>query len=751
MFENVDDLLQETSSPPTVNIQNLNLEDSESDFIPRPGRKLIKAQRNILDSLEEDVSASYSYVFDNVNTLRKVRHEGPHASNMMTSGTTGYLVKNRIPYTGAYAFSSEKNALEVDTNSFLLSNEEKDILFEQKVSSFKTVAVTFIRHLQETVFRKQLLNNPLSTEIESSQKSSIVPLGYLDEEESSINGNIRILEVLQKNTPIVREKKAPIIVVGDQLTYSRIESMKIVRAQSVNNDDFNNIYPSFGDLHRRMTLLRDVVATFSLYLASKNSTGSLAQIKDMMGFKNASSNVNESFNSVYELVVTAMNGLAVDLLMTIMEISDIEEVPPFCPDISDEKACAEYLVFVCRKAAKAVQFLESPKTESCSCGGKDNVLQCDNYTCKRLFHHSCFPESVLASTDGLHGTYCSLFCSDRIYHYSVSLLHACMCQVERHDAIRRNDADLIYLHIKEDCQTFMNEKNPHYLKLGIHYLLSQAGCVPPQIKHDMRYNRTVNPSGETLGNLEEDLMCERLVKDAKEQMKIVKGEFNVKALQRRTQIGETSKAILKNLQYETDVTFASKYTRHLVKEESIKIFVSKTLPAKLFQVVGPRAHPTLENFNYYLYLKCEKEFLEQTNKIRIEYGTLQKLFSNYTGKEMTKTDSQVPENEDFTVDLKNRYSYDVPTVKFGQDRRFCSVRRRFPNLPATNDIQFDVYEFDFKRFVRGERYNSNFANWIRKNFGRWILKYSSSLGRTYRWNDGYNDCCTTNNIDERAF
>jgi len=48
-------------------------------------------------------------------------------------------------------------------------------------------------------------------------------------------------------------------------------------------------------------------------------------------------------------------------------------------------------------------------------------------------------------------------------------------------------------------------------------------------------------------------------------MKIVKGDFNVKALERRTLIGETSKAILKNLQYETDVTSGSKYTRHLVK------------------------------------------------------------------------------------------------------------------------------------------------------------------------------------------
>jgi len=372
------------------------------------------------------------------------------------------------------------------------------------------VAVTFIRHLRETVFRKQLLKNPLPTEIESSQKSSIIPLGYLDEDESSIKGNIRILEVLQKNTPIVHEKKAPIIVVGDQLTYARIESVKIVRAQSVNNDDFNNIYPSFGDLHRRMTLLRDVLATFSLYLAIKNSTGSLAQIKDMMGFKNASSNVNESFNSVYDLVVTAMNGLAVDLLMTILEISDTEEVPPFCPDITDEKACEEYLDFVCRKATTAIHFTESPKTEGCPCGEPDGVLQCSNYTCQNFFHQSCSPESVVAAAAGLQGTYCSLICSDRIHHYSNSLLHACMCQIERHHAIRKNDSDLIHLHIKEDCQTFMNEKNPYYLKLGIHYLLSQAGCVPPQIKHDMRCNRTVNPTGETLGNLEEDLMCERL-------------------------------------------------------------------------------------------------------------------------------------------------------------------------------------------------------------------------------------------------
>ena len=113
-------MLQQTTSPPTVSIQNLVLEDTDSDFIPRPQRKIVKAQRNIMDSLEEDVTASYSYVFDNVNTLRKVRHEGPNVSNMMTSGTTGCLVNNRIPFAGNYAFSAAKNALEVDTRLLLL-------------------------------------------------------------------------------------------------------------------------------------------------------------------------------------------------------------------------------------------------------------------------------------------------------------------------------------------------------------------------------------------------------------------------------------------------------------------------------------------------------------------------------------------------------------------------------------------------------------------------------------------------------
>ena len=440
------------------------------------------------------------------------------------------------------------------------------------------------------------------------------------------------MEILQRNTPTVGDRKAPIIVVGDQLTCARLESVKVVRAQSVHNDDFNNIYPSFGDFHRRMTLLRNLVGTFSLYLASKNSVGSLAQIKQMMNFRNASANVNESFHAVYDLVVTSINGLAVDLLMTIMEISNTEEVPPLCPEICDEKACEEYLDSVCRKAARAVCFSKKPTNGGCSCGQEGDLFQCNNYLCQRFFHKSCFPESVIAPTSDLTGTYCSIICSDRIYQYSVSLLHGCMCQIERHDAIRRNDADLIYLHIKEDCQTFMNEKNSHYLKLGIHYLLSQAGCVPPPIQHDLRLNRTINPTGETLGNLEEDLMCERLVKDAKEQMKIVKGEFNVKALQRRTLMSETSETILKNLQYETDATPASKSSRHLVKEEDIKIFVSKTVPNKLFHVVGPRAHPTLENFEYYPYLKCENSFLEQADKIKTEFGTLQCLFSNFTEK-----------------------------------------------------------------------------------------------------------------------
>jgi len=120
------------------------------------------------------------------------------------------------------------------------------------------------------------------------------------------------------------------------------------------------------------------------------------------------------------------------------------------------------------------------------------------------------------------------------------------------------------------------------------------------------------------------------------------------------------------------------------------LFVSKTLPAKLFQVVGTRAHPTLECFKYYPYLKSEREFLEQTDKIKIEYGTLQKLFNNYTEEQIITTDSQNPENEHFTVEIKNRYGFDVPTVKVRQDRRFCSVMQRFPNLPTPNDIQFDV-------------------------------------------------------------
>jgi len=182
---------------------------------------------------------------------------------------------------------------------------------------------------------------------------------------------------------------------------------------------------------------------------SKNSSGSLANIKKSMNHKNASENVSQNFQHVYDLVEDAMNGLAVLKMLKKMNIKHIDEVPEDFPVTGSEQECRQYIKDVVEQTVIDLESecrpMNSPES-SCFCGASDSSLVCcDNYLCQRSFHEECIPQEISTGIQqhSMTGNYCSLKCADRVNAYSNSLLYASLMQTLYRKAIRKNDVDLI--------------------------------------------------------------------------------------------------------------------------------------------------------------------------------------------------------------------------------------------------------------------------------------------------------------------
>jgi len=443
--------------------------------------------------------------------------------------------------------------------------DEQYSLFANMVHRFKTIAVQHISHFRNNALVKEAPNQPVKFQIHSPLKSKIIPIGFMDQDESTIKGVIRILNDLERATPVFDGRKTPILVAGDELTCMRVESAKSLRSHCVGTTNFNNIYITHGDWHRRLALMRNFVNTFTFQLGSRHSIGSFANIREVMGFKSASEDVNSTFNAVYDLAEVTMHGLATLLLVEIMGIESMSDIPAECPKLEDEHGCSLYLHKICVKAAWTLNFDNNTGSDICeNCQNAEmDLVACRNYLCGKKFHFECHPESVKENTNGLKGPNCSLQCSDRIYNYSRALLHACMSQVDRHDTIRVNDAELMRLQMKQDSVNFFNNRNHHYVRLMVNYLLTVDGYAPPQVSFDAKWNRCVNSAGESMRNIEQDLFCEHMVKDTKKQINVMQGATKTKALQRRTKIHDC------RLQTMFD-TGAPSYTRGVDKKNLLK-------------------------------------------------------------------------------------------------------------------------------------------------------------------------------------
>jgi len=552
------------------------------------------------------------------------------------------------------------------------------------IASFKKIACQHIVFFDKNRFVKYIPHDPKPHEIEMRGRSEMVPIGYIAEDESTTKGTISILETLERTTPLVHGQKTPVLAFGDGLTCMRVQSAKLIRAGSVGNNNFNNVYTTHGDWHRRLTLLKNLVNTFTFSLESKQSIGSFAHIRDVLGFRNASTDVSSSFNYVYDLAEACMHGLATLLLMELLQIESQDEIPQGCPDLEDEDACSKFFHDICTQAALVCSASGVGTNFICECSDSEKPLICRNNLCQRVFHQKCNNSFITEGTNGLGGPYCSLACSDRIFNYTRCLLHSVMSQVQRHDAIRVNDAELMHIQMKQDMQTFVTMGNHHYVKILGTYLLSQAGCAPPQIVHDMRWNRTVNKIGESNRNLEADLACEHVVRDTKKQIGIVGGINRLSALTRRLQVKETHAMIRQDTAYK--VGGRSAYTsKHKIDLRGyVRTLVIRLQKSRLFSARESRSHPGLEDFKYCMQPVSKTDYEKAIRNVVEEFAENEELLYNYP------LNLDRGENELFVCGVQGRSWNLVTSTTFPLDDMLTTLSQRFPYLPRPNDVQFEV-------------------------------------------------------------
>lgn len=291
---------------------------------------------------------------------------------------------------------------------------------------------------------------------------------------------------------------------------------------------------------------------------SSRDKGTLFQLKNFFGHRNATGNVKESFSYVQDLIDFSTKGYVVLAALHFMNLNQLEEIPGTLQTTKAEKM--ELLIEVSKSILDLVYMSSQPivrgiiraNIEStgddykfCSCKTEragTQMIFCDNRKCSRgqWFHLECVNLTEDEVPDD--AWFCSANCkkvkigkvtkekrksvsirlTDSKREYSRSLIWRGLNHMVRKDAIKEGDGERIILHWKFDLLEFYDKSHPKYF-IFCHRLLSNInGAASDRLKHTLMWNRTVNPKGGRGNNIPMDLQMEFYNKEYKGKILILK-------------------------------------------------------------------------------------------------------------------------------------------------------------------------------------------------------------------------------------
>ena len=255
---------------------------------------------------------------------------------------------------------------------------------------------------------------------------------------------------------------------------------------------------------------------------------------------------------------------------------------------------------------------DEPQETYCVCNGEDDgdMVLCENPHCPngRWFHLECVNLQQEDVPDG------DWFCSeefqlekqydadqetniDHRYEYTKALMWRGLGEMVRNDAVRENDGDRMIRHWRYDLLEFYEQHHPKYFICAHRLLTDVNGGTSERIKHQLKWNRTVNNRGGLGHNIEMDLQMEFFNREYKEAVKSAGGNLTTDTIARHSQMVGLSKDMAKLFDKEVAKVKEVKTSRKAVsRSRDIMSLTKRLLELKVFDCIPGRFHHGFESF-----------------------------------------------------------------------------------------------------------------------------------------------------------
>ncbi|XP_076101214.1 uncharacterized protein LOC143071009 [Mytilus galloprovincialis] len=599
-------------------------EDSDDELIEALGLREddgvaplgLREDDGVVPLEEAPVQPGYTVCWDNVGKHTVARHQSRESINVMHNWALAYIAENRVPTIRKNPEPPTILAMDIPVMTFLPTKEDFLQLKNRMTVMVERILATYVKTYEE---EKETAFNPIKHEKwdSSIKKSKIINIGVIDENPSSTNGVIQILDKLHAHVPYDGDKIFPLISWGDALSCERHNDAHNVRSNSGNERDrLEGLEPAIQEFHKRMLLLQDTMNKLFVG-ASANQKGTLTYLRNVFNHRGVKKDVSESFNKVHEFIEFVTEGYVCLMAMDKLGMEDLNDdgrTPMALHDIANdivETVLVEPDMGVLKKDGKRKGYCLC-EDESDVPNADEPMVGCENHQCPsgEWFHLSCVDLDALPSED--EKWFCSQSCRSTItdpdidhkFEYVKAVMFEGLGHMARRDAIRENDGPAIISNWKVDMISFHNHHHPKYFILGHRLVAGVSGWLTERLKNDLIWNRTVNYRGGQRNNIEMDMMNEFLNREFKDRIDSAASALTSDVLKRHSILaGGIGNDIDKIFQYRVSSRSADYHGTGKKRNNTVDInyFVELLQKEKLVQPMGCRNFDTSVSFSCILF------------------------------------------------------------------------------------------------------------------------------------------------------
>ncbi|XP_071796288.1 uncharacterized protein [Asterias amurensis] len=558
------------------------------------------ADESAVDTSEVDSPlSSYQIVMDNVDIRVRARHttKDHHGTDFHMVNTMA--VKDRVT-SSLTDLKPEVNVDKLNLRMCLPSVSDNQTL---KHNWSILIGHIIADHLPAMQWMKRELPQEIhhSHMSEARQKSEVVNLGVIMENENTSEGILKTMQYMHQYVPgHATDKLTRVISAGDLLSCERESSCQ---EQQQNSDSpssrFEGLMPVIADFHTYANFL-EVIWKHLYDPSSSAEKGTLYNARNFLEARNVTKDPIRDINAASDLIESYTKSLVVTAAMTFFKMQNVTDEPQ--QNGMDSLVHHNRKEYVMETMSTIVSTYVVPSNDELSTQTpRFQCHHCDKSykTKKGLQRHIRDKHSTIKSarttTTSQHSSDDSTV-QDHVFNYTRCALSMGLLALDFTDARRLGDGERLMIIYKHLLLHFKAGGKPKYSYHVLRLLAQVNWFLSPRLAHSLTWNQFVNKTGTIRGNIEVDREMEHHNRVFKMHCKALRGKISPKSVERVSHSAQVINNILCDVDKQTSFKKPSGKHGTPDNKKDVSAMAMEMLRGKIFEHEAGRQFSSFPSF-----------------------------------------------------------------------------------------------------------------------------------------------------------